>query len=89
MADATLQRVLEEVNGLTSEERAKLRQHLDTLSGDPVGESLEDQLELRLVAAGLLSEMRPPASDRGPHEKRRPAKVTGKPVSEFIIEERR
>jgi len=50
---------------------------------------LEDKLEKRLFDLGYLSKINKPIRDFTPYENRTPIKVTGKPLSEIIIEERR
>ena len=51
-------------------------------------ESRED-LQHRLVAAGLLSEVKAPIEDLEPYRNRRAVSITGEPLSETVIRERR
>ena len=47
------------------------------------------ELQRRLLAAGIVSEIKPPITDLEPYRNRKLIKVKGKPLSETIIEERR
>jgi len=83
MSTAELERLIEQVKALSPSQRQRVREVLET----PPIQGPEDELEKRLVEAGLMR--RPPRrpSDRGPNPQ--PIAVSGKPVSETIIEERR
>lgn len=48
----------------------------------------ESPLARRLIASGLMREVKPPLSS-APHADRTPIVVRGEPLSEFIIRERR
>ena len=50
---------------------------------------LEDRLEKRLFELGYLSKLNEPIRDFTPYEGRALIEMTGKPLSETIIEERR
>jgi len=50
---------------------------------------LEDKLENRLFELGYLSKRNKPIRDFTPYENRAPIRVSGKPLSEIITEERR
>jgi hypothetical protein len=89
MANSKLDKMLEEVRMLTPDEQRQLRGLLDKLLATPPSKSIEDELEQRLLKAGLLSEIKPPITDFTPYQNRKPIKVKGKPLSEVIIEERR
>jgi DNA-binding transcriptional regulator YiaG len=77
----TLQNMLEEIKTLSSEELAQLRQEVEKL----VQPSAQKVFLEKLKAAGILSEIKTP-THRTFTER---IVVTGKPVSETIIEERR
>jgi hypothetical protein len=89
MASVTLDKVWEDVKALSPDEQRQLREQLDGLLESPPLRSAEEELQRRLLAAGLLSEIKPPITDFTPYQNRKPIEVKGKPVSETIIEERR
>jgi hypothetical protein len=70
--------------------RGQLRSQLDALVPSALKiEELEDEFERELMADGILGDVKPlPDYDLEFHAYR-PVTVTGKPVSETIIEERR
>ncbi len=47
------------------------------------------ELQRRLVAAGVLSEIKPPITDTTPWQGREAVPIEGEPLSEMIIRERR
>jgi hypothetical protein len=92
MSRTSLEKVIEEVKALTLEEQRKVKNLIDSLLGSP-GEakktlSLEDLLEQRLLEDGVISKL--PTRDLDPetYKEFEPIEVSGKPVSETIIEER-
>ena len=46
-------------------------------------------MQQRLLAAGLISEVKPPITDLTPYQNRQPIAVEGEPLSEAVIRERR
>jgi len=89
MAKVALDEVLEDVKALTPDERRKLREVLDmSLEGSPPT-SIDSELQQKLLEVGLLSEIRPPVADLESYWGYKPVEVSGKPVSETLIEERR
>lgn len=90
MASANFEKAVEVVRALTAEERRQLRQFLEGLPpGPPETQDLQDELDRRLLADGLLSSIPPPITDFTPYQNRKPVVIKGKPLSETIIEERR
>ena len=89
MASTQLEGILEQAKTLSPEEQQELRMRLKDLMEETHSGSKEDELERRLLEAGLLSEIPPPITDLNPYQNREPGKTTGKPLSEVIIEERR
>ncbi len=87
MATVTLDKVWEEVKALTPDEQQQLRTQLDRLLESLSSRSAEEELQRRLLEAGLLSEIKPPITDFTPYQNRKPIEVKGKPISEVIIEE--
>jgi hypothetical protein len=86
-------KLIEELQSLNTEELRRLRRALDERlsppSTSPASGPPEEEYKRRPVAAGVLSEIRPPVADPGPYRGRATVPVPGKPVSETIIEERR
>jgi Arc/MetJ-type ribon-helix-helix transcriptional regulator len=61
-------------------------------SGQPdlTAEEIADrELQRRLLAAGVISEMKPPPRFLPAHERFTPVPITGEPISETIIRDRR
>ena len=90
---ATLDKIIEEVKALPPGELQQLRAAVDSLLSESDETSAEDEFERELIAEGILSnrtdlrsEQPAPALDRRSFK---PVNVTGKPVSEIVIEERR
>ncbi len=90
--------LLNRVNALSLEQVRQLRDELDSKltaarsagSRDLTPEELaEQELQRRLVAAGLLSEIKPPPRFLPPREPFTPVPIEGEPLSETIIRARR
>lgn len=86
---ATLDRIIEEARALPPAEQRQLREELDAIAKPPTEDELEDAFERELVAEGILSEVKPLSADTEDYHSYQPVTVTGKPISEMIIEERR
>ncbi|MBV8126718.1 MAG: hypothetical protein JO114_03525 [Planctomycetaceae bacterium] len=63
---------------------------------EPVGqadltpeERADQDLQQRLLAAGIISEIKPPITDLTPYRNRRAVPIQGEPISETVIRERR
>jgi hypothetical protein len=94
MAEAILERVMQDVKHMTSDEQQQLHTFLETLIfpsalAELSVEEREGLFIQRLVARGLLTHL--PARNSMPDETRRhpPIIVQGEPVSETVIRERR
>lgn len=86
MSQATLQRILSEVKELSSSERAELLQTLQEPLGDE--ESRIEAFHQALLASGLVTEIKRP--DRSTPDRMPPLiHVSGRPMSETMIEDRR
>ncbi len=62
------------------------------VAGQPIltPEEIADQeLQRRLLAAGIITEIRPPITDFAPYRDRRAVPIQGEPISETAIRERR
>jgi len=89
MSSANLERVIEEVKALTPGEMRQVRELIDSLLEQPSAASAAERLDQLLLQAGVISEIPPPLIEVSPFEDWRPVEVTGKPLSEIIIEDRR
>jgi len=86
----TLDKIIEEVQQLPPDEQRLLREKLNTILPSPPSEDeIEDAFERELAADGFISEARPRITDFSPYRDYKPVKVSGQPLSEMIIEERR
>jgi Arc/MetJ-type ribon-helix-helix transcriptional regulator len=52
-------------------------------------EAADQELQRRLLAAGVISEIKPPIRDLTPYRNRRAVPIQGEPISETAIRERR
>ena len=87
------QTLIEKIDHLPPEHIAKVENFVDALcrseaQKEQEEQDLETQLEQRLFAMGLLSEIKPPI-DPASYQDFEPIENKGKPLSEVIIEERR
>lgn len=89
MSSANLEKVIADVKALTPEEMRQVKELIDSFLEQPTGASPEALLAQRLLAAGVISEIKPPVTDSTPYRERKLIEFAGKPVSEIIIEERR
>lgn len=89
MATERLDQIFEEVKHLTQDDLKQLRIMLDDLLSNVSAQMTEEEFERRLLERGVISELRPPVTDRTNYLNRQPIEFEGKPVSEIIIEERR
>ncbi len=97
MSHKKFHHLLNSVNALSLEQVRQLRDEPDSkLTSASAGqrdltpeELAEQELQRRLVAAGLLSEIKPPPRSVPPREPFTPVPIEGEPLSESIIRERR
>lgn len=89
MASAMLEKVLEQVKALMPDELREVREAIDNLLVQKEETGKVDALHQALLAAGVISEIKPPITDFTPYKNRKLIEVKGKPLSETIIEERR
>jgi hypothetical protein len=52
-------------------------------------EIADQELQRRLLEAGIISEIKPPITDMTPYRNRRAVPIQGEPISETVIRERR
>jgi Arc/MetJ-type ribon-helix-helix transcriptional regulator len=72
--------------------RAYLRPQQVAVMGARSDRQLEltnQEMQQRLLEAGLISEVKPPIADLTPYQNRHPIVVEGEPLSEAVIRERR
>jgi hypothetical protein len=86
MGKVTVDQILAEAKTLSRDEQQQLRDTLDTWLRL---EGLEEQLEHILYDAGLLREIRPTGTATVSSPRCPPVHISGPPVSETLIEERR
>ena len=84
-----LDRIIEEVRQLPPDEQRQLQKQLHSIIPSPTEDELEDAVERELAAEGIIT--LPLSSEYADEddEKWEPITVTGQPLSEMIIEERR
>ena len=84
----TVDRIIEEVRQLPPEEQRRLRETLnEIIPASPTEDELEDAFERELAAEGIIA--LPDFSLEEEAEDWEPIEVTGEPLSEMIIRERR
>lgn len=84
---ATLDRIKEEMKGLAPEELQEVRELADSLLSEPASPQMtEDEFARYLAAKGVISLPEEGVADDD--EEWEPVEVTGKPLSEMIIEDR-
>ena len=86
MGKMTVDQILAEAKTLSRDEQQQLRDILDAWLRS---ERLEEQLERLLYDAGLLREIRSMGAATVSSPRCPPVHVSGQPVSETLIEERR
>jgi hypothetical protein len=89
MASANLESLLEEIRALNAEERMQVQKLLDSMAESDELQSRRREMERKLMEAGLIVEVKQPPVDTESYRSYKPAEVTGQPVSETLIEERR
>jgi hypothetical protein len=86
MGKVTVDQILAEAKTLSRDEQQQLR---DTLDAWLQSERLEEQLERMLYGAGLRRDIHPTGAATVSSPRCPPVQVSGPPVSETLIEERR
>jgi hypothetical protein len=91
-----IERLIREIRALPPEDQDRLRHALaeqvprqEPERAATPEELAEVEYQERLVKAGLLEQVRPRRRDQRAFDRFQPIKITGKPLSETIIEERR
>jgi hypothetical protein len=88
---ADVERVLNEIQALTPEERQQVRAALENMAIENSGPQMtEEEFEQHLLAKGIISSIPPRNVGYTAHRDFEPIEILdGKPISETIIEERR
>lgn len=89
MSGTNLEKVLEEVKTLTAEELMQVRNLIDSILTHSTSASTEDLLNQRLLASGLIRRIPPRTVDSPSQDRFTPVEISGEPLSEIIIRERR
>jgi hypothetical protein len=89
MASTVLDHLMKEIQELDPTERAELRRRLDSLSMEPTDVEKLRELDRRLFQEGLLSRINPVDESVEEPDAWQPIAVSGKPLSETLVEERR
>ncbi|ODU01849.1 MAG: hypothetical protein ABS79_01120 [Planctomycetes bacterium SCN 63-9] len=98
MAPEDFGQILSLIHGLSTEQMQQLKRELDrklTSPAEPVsplpgGEEFADQeAQRRLLAAGVISEIKPSRRTSTPTEQFTPISIPGEPISATIVRERR
>ena len=87
MADVSLGSLVEQVKALSRKEKLHLREVLDGDLMDVSQVTPIDALDTELVKAGLMHEIPLSSSDSESYYDYKPVRISGKPVSQIIIEE--
>lgn len=87
---AVLENIEKEVQSLSATELAKVKELVDSLlEKNDTPQMTEEEFEKQLAEEGFITEYKPPITDFSSYENYKPVTVTGEPISEMIIRERR
>lgn len=86
---ATLEKVIQEAKELNPDELRQLRALVDSLLSESEPTMTEDEFEDYLAAKGVIAPVNRSDETTGEFDQYQPVEVSGKPLSEMIIEERR
>lgn len=87
----TVEKIESEVKQLSAEDTRKIRHLVDSLleKEETKTKITEEEFEKQLAEEGFITEYKPPIKDFSRYENYEPVTVTGEPISETIIKERR
>ncbi len=88
---AVLENIEQEVQKLSIEELAKVKKLVESLLKKKKAkpQMTEEEFEQHLYEKGIISEVKPPITEFSRYDDYKPITVTGEPISETIIRERR
>jgi hypothetical protein len=88
---STVEKINNEFQQLSVEDLRQVRQLLDSILEKKEAKPTmsEEEFEKHLAEEGFITEYKPPVKDFSSYENYRPVTVTGEPISEMIIRERR
>lgn len=89
--EVTVEQIENEVKQLSAENLRKVRELVDSLleKKESKPQVTEDEFLKELEAEGFIGKVPPPITDFSRYENYKPVTVTGEPISEMIIRERR
>ncbi len=89
--EVTIEQIEHEVKTLSAEDLRKVRELVDSLleKKESKPQMTEEEFEQHLYEKGIISEVKPPVTDFSRYDDYQPITVTGEPISETIIKERR
>ena len=96
MPQSEFHELLNSLNALSPDQMRQLRRELDgklaasSAESSGTAEQQDDQeVQRRLLAAGLVSEVKPPIVDPSGYRDRRAVPIQGEPLSETVLRDRR
>ena len=88
----TVEQIRDQVQMLSVEDLRKVRKLVDSLlikQEEQKPTMTEEEFEQYLYEKGIIAEVKPPITDFSRYENYKPITITGEPISETIIKERR
>lgn len=87
----TIEQIENEVKELSTEDLRKVSKLVDSLlkNGENKPKMTEEEFEQHLYEKGIIGKPPPPITDFSRYDNYKPITVTGEPISETIIKERR
>ncbi len=89
--EITIEQIEREVKQLSAEDLRRVRELVNSLleKKESKPQMTEEEFEQHLYEKGIISEVKPPITDFSRYDDYQPITVTGEPISETIIKERR
>ncbi len=89
--EVTVEKIESEVKQLSPQDLRKVQKLVDSLleQKEAQPKMTEEEFEKHLYEKGIISEVKPPITDFSRYDDYEPIKITGEPISETIIRERR
>ncbi len=87
----TVEQIVNEVQTLSAEDLRKVRNVVDSIleTKEEKPRMTEEEFLKEMEAEGFIGKVPPPITDFSRYENYKPVTVTGEPISEMIIRERR